>query len=948
MMTRLSTLTTCIAKPPTRTLAGNNTWRLSHHGLAVVALLMISPWSSQGISFLDPRDVRNTAINITRTGVLDQIASCIDPQSNATTSCTNANANSSIETLYYCHIANFLAFSLLLPSGRIPFRNTAPPMTAAVLLALDMLNTGDGSVIQELEGLNHHCPIRFTAEFLDTSLSQSATVQQTNQLLNRQTEHDQVEVCAFIGAARSAVSIPMAILTGLANRVQLSYVSTSTVLDDTQQFPLFGRLVPSDEGVALPYLQFLRARGVRHLGVVHWNDDYGNAYARAMLKTASTYFPEMTILSVDIPRLGSPAEYQEAVLALKESQFRWFFGVFGGDSDYVNLMEQAAMAGIAGTGRHVWIFSDSLGTSVIPSLEVERNSPLARVSQGVGMVWAQGGRPGMTVFDKFYAKWRAMVENPENLALVAAQQPLYADEPEYTGHDIDESMFDEDTSRPASVVFDEIILLGLSACRTLAMGQEVDGKAMFETLLQISFQGATGNVTVDPKTGTRLPATAFFRMDNFVQEPINETHVTFGMRLSEAFIDGQWVEEEPFVFNDGTTTTPSDLPAVEINYNHIHTGIRAAGLTMATVVLGLSVALAGWTIYNRKRHVIRASQPIFLTILCTGTFVMGSTIIPLSIDDARTSPEGCSTACMSVPWLFCSGWALVFAAIFAKIWRINRLFNNPSIKRVKVTAMDVMYPLIGLMILNFIVLTSWNIVSPLVWERQVSSVDVFGRTVESRGYCTSEHFLPFAIILVVMDLGALVVASYQSYLARDIATEFAESEYIGRAIACMLLVCFVGIPTMIMVSDSNANARFFVLTCIIFVVCASVLLFIFVPKIMSSKKNLKSSIRRSVSQRSQQINVKSSATDNDNNISRILWAGGSESLEVADADAEGIRIMNRPEQLRMVSFENGKLKAEKEELKARNNELEKQISELRALVPGHEAATASISFAEGD
>jgi len=75
----------------------------------------------------------------------------------------------------------------------------------------------------------------------------------------------------------------------------------------------------------------------------------------------------------------------------------------------------------------------------------------------------------------------------------------------------------------------------------------------------------------------------------------------------------------------------------------------------------------------------------------------------------------------------------------------------------------------------------------------------------------------------------VIFASYHSYRARGIATEFAESDFIGKAIACMLLVSFVGVPTMIIVSD-EPRARYFVMTSIIFVLCTAILLFIFIPK----------------------------------------------------------------------------------------------------------------------
>ena len=114
------------------------------------------------------------------------------------------------------------------------------------------------------------------------------------------------------------------------------------------------------------------------------------------------------------------------------------------------------------------------------------------------------------------------------------------------------------------------------------------------------------------------------------------------------------------------------------------------------------------------------------------------------------------------------------------------------------------------LLLNFLLLSLWTGISPLIWTREVSSVDRFDRTISSVGYCTSEWYLPFVILLVVLNLSVLSYAMYQAYHARSISLEFSESEYITKALAACMLVCFVGIPVMVIVTD-QPKAYFFVL-----------------------------------------------------------------------------------------------------------------------------------------
>ena len=281
---------------------------------------------------------------------------------------------------------------------------------------------------------------------------------------------------------------------------------------------------------------------------------------------------------------------------------------------------------------------------------------------------------------------------------------------------------------------------------------------------------------------------------------------------------------------------------------------------------------------------------------------MGSAIIPLSIDDEVASEEGCDVACMSTPYLISIGFSLIFSALFAKLLRVHKLFNNKSMRRIKVDAKDVMKPLVALLFLNIIILALWTGLSPLVWVREVTAVDDLGNPTESLGMCKSDGALPYAIVLVVVDLGAMVIALYQAYLCRSISLEFAESSYIASAIGCILLVSFVGIPVMIIASD-QPQARFFVTTSIVFVICTSLLLFIFVPKeqFRRNKKDVRDSVRK--------VSKQQTAST----MSRLSNSSSNSSHE------GGLRILNNPQTVLALEQENAVLRRENSELKRRNS-----------------------------
>lgn len=143
--------------------------------------------------------------------------------------------------------------------------------------------------------------------------------------------------------------------------------------------------------------------------------------------------------------------------------------------------------------------------------------------------------------------------------------------------------------------------------------------------------------------------------------------------------------------------------------------------------------------------------------------------------------------------------------------------------------------------MNVFLLSLWTALSPNQWEREILSEDEFGQPTESRGFCTSDHGVYFFSLLAVVDLGALLYAVYEAYLARHLSTEFAESEYIAKALVLIMAVSFLGIPITVIVDD-EPSANFFVITAIIFASCMSLLLFIFIPKERYRRKNPKTKI----------------------------------------------------------------------------------------------------------
>ena len=85
-------------------------------------------------------------------------------------------------------------------------------------------------------------------------------------------------------------------------------------------------------------------------------------------------------------------------------------------------------------------------------------------------------------------------------------------------------------------------------------------------------------------------------------------------------------------------------------------------------------------------------------------------------------------------------------------------------RRVVITEKDVLVPFVVLMTLNFVILLSWTIIDPLVFQRVYSDDEL-----ASYGRCHSEgdSWRGFISALAILNFVAMILANIQAYLARN-------------------------------------------------------------------------------------------------------------------------------------------------------------------------------------
>ena len=302
-------------------------------------------------------------------------------------------------------------------------------------------------------------------------------------------------------------------------------------------------------------------------------------------------------------------------------------------------------------------------------------------------------------------------------------------------------------------------------------------------------------------------------------------------------VEGEKVEDSIF----GTTLLeilrfPLVLPQIDLDTNYLG-DLVIAGYVCFSVIAFVALGFCIWMFFSRKLFVIRAAQPIFLSLICLGTLILASTIFPLSIDDENHSQSQCDAACVAIPWTLSFGFTLIFSALFSKTWRINRFFHQDkkTFFVVKVKVRDVLVPMAILLLLNSITLICWTIISPLEYKRRNhDGTDGWNRIISTYGSCVSSDgtkgWVPYIVILLLLNFSSLVFAIVQAYKARSVSVAFSETRYITFALALMIQACVVGVPLLFLVYDEPQD-YYVVWLCLLAATCLTLLFLIFVPKV---------------------------------------------------------------------------------------------------------------------
>ncbi|XP_040914025.1 probable G-protein coupled receptor 156 isoform X1 [Toxotes jaculatrix] len=209
--------------------------------------------------------------------------------------------------------------------------------------------------------------------------------------------------------------------------------------------------------------------------------------------------------------------------------------------------------------------------------------------------------------------------------------------------------------------------------------------------------------------------------------------------------------------------------AVELPRRSLSPVLSGVVWTLLSCGILLAFCFLLFTLRFKNNRIVKMSSPNLNVLTLFGSLLTYSSGFLFAIDEQPLSHGGLSTAVVQARmWTLCVGSTLVFGPILGKTWRLYRVFTQrvPD-KRVIIRDIQLMGMVALLILLDMMVLTTWNLTDPIRCSRSVGAVvKVVERDISyslsQLDSCSSAYSDLWAIIIAVQK-GCLLL--YGTYLA---------------------------------------------------------------------------------------------------------------------------------------------------------------------------------------
>ncbi|KAM9347866.1 putative G-protein coupled receptor 156 [Symphorus nematophorus] len=209
--------------------------------------------------------------------------------------------------------------------------------------------------------------------------------------------------------------------------------------------------------------------------------------------------------------------------------------------------------------------------------------------------------------------------------------------------------------------------------------------------------------------------------------------------------------------------------AVELPRRSLSPVLSAVVWTLLSCGILLAFCFLLFTLRFKSNRIVKMSSPNLNVLTLFGSVLTYSSGFLFAVDERTHSQGGASTAVLQARmWILCVGSTLVFGPILGKTWRLYRVFTQrvPD-KRVIIRDIQLMGMVALLILVDMLILTTWNLTDPVRCSRSVGAVvKVVERDISyslSRVDTCSSVYSDLWVIIIAVQKGCLLL--YGTYLA---------------------------------------------------------------------------------------------------------------------------------------------------------------------------------------
>ncbi|XP_061380667.1 gamma-aminobutyric acid type B receptor subunit 2 [Danaus plexippus] len=617
----------------------------------------------------------------------------------------------------------------------------------------------------------------------------------------------------LLGTACSEVTESIAKIVPYWNIVQVSFGSTSPALSDRSEFPLFCRTVAPDSSHNPARIAFIRQFGWDTVTAFSQNEE---VYSLAVNELVTQL--EAANITCAASITFAETDFKEQLQQLKKLDTRIIIGSFSREM-IPKIFCEAYRLGMFGA-EYAWLVAGA--PPRIRGVAPCSRAHLARALEGLVSVTSHRGILGDVV------------------SYSGLTNEMFYREMEMAGATI---------SPYAPHTYDAVwaMALALSRAEQLWKNPQTDGNKLelrhfdydrkdmaLEFLNQfanLSFLGVSGPVSFNG--ADRIGMSAFYQIQGGRPKTVALYSHGHEMSCSEC-TKPQWAGG-----------VPAARRVLVLRVDSVWAPARLAVATMSAAGVALSLAFLAFNLHYSKRRFIKLSSPRLNNMTLIGCVLVYTAVALLGVDNAiLPSYVPFSALCTSRVYILSAGFSLAFGSMFAKTYRVHRIFisNRSGVCKTKLLQDTPLISLVcALLVIDGLIVTLWAIVDPM--ERHLKNLTIeISSTDRSVVYqpqievCKSQNTTGWLCALYAYKGLLLIVGVYMAWETRNVEiSALNDSKYIGISVYSVVITSASVVVIGTIISE-RATLAYITITSLILIATTSTLCLLFLPKIIAIRR----------------------------------------------------------------------------------------------------------------